>query len=393
MDENRKKATIAVLVLIVIAVLLLFGPSIIKKFATLTLENAYIVSQQEGNKFATNQPKLVGKGANVMLFAVLEAKKKFSSKPVYFASAPAIAIDGKNIPEDQLEKWDPKRWGEISINWYKIEPVLPTSDKSQPLELANLGYQESLLSDWGSVWEHKADVAPVITPYGASYPDYPTDVGTMRYKVTLELKGSAAGAGKTVVSPGANAKDSIGLTDNVHRVTVRGDDSYAGQLMGLFHIPFTKGTVDPALLAKSMERYLGGTTPSFVVGGYVIKGFKNVDFTMGGFMDHSNSVLEKVVQDESDGYIYKVEETRTRFRAKKKEVRTNLTVGQDVLLGDVFMDENGNMAVFYKQAKGGEKPEALKRDDLVIAAVNFSPVIDKVSNVFPGDFSIRRLTD
>jgi hypothetical protein len=388
MDENKTKATIIVVILLVVIALLIASSSIMKRFSTITFQKAYIVSKM-GTNPGSNQPKVTDKKNDVMLYAVLEVKKRFSSKPYYFANVPEITIDGTRIPADQLSKWDDRKLGPVSVNWYKIEPILPM-EKGQTLKLQGIAYQESLSKDWGSVWEHKADVSPMNYAYSVTYPEYPTDVGTMRYKISIEKAASGSNAAQKVSSPGVEAKDDIGLTDAVHRVTVRGDDTFIGNLMGLFHVPFTTESLNSSFLTKSMERFLGGESASFLMGSYLLKGYKNLDYTQKSLLEHANVILERAVQD-NDGVIVKEEETRGRFG--KKVTKTNLTVGSDVRPGDIFTNESGVMAVFFKQAKREEATEALKNDDLVLIAYNFTPVIDKISNVFEGDFSIRRLTE
>jgi hypothetical protein len=87
----------------------------------------------------------------------------------------------------------------------------------------------------------------------------PARLGTLRYKVEVELGGA------TVASPGASSTDTWGVTNAVHRVTVRKADDFLGHLSGYLLVPEVFGSAGEGR-AHQTERFVGADCADVMVG-------------------------------------------------------------------------------------------------------------------------------
>jgi hypothetical protein len=103
-----------------------------------------------------------------------------------------------------------------------------------------------------------ADVHPTLTP------DHGNGVGTMRYQIEVRQ------GDRVIASPGIDArrgKGSGGLSDDVHRISLRRDDSYLGYLTELYGQPYIWASAGQTDRTHQSERLEGSDCADFVVYG------------------------------------------------------------------------------------------------------------------------------
>jgi hypothetical protein len=215
----------------------------------------HIVSEISG---AVAPPDDVAKharaGEAVTLHAVIEARD--GEKRIYYSDAKTIRIDGATIETRSLDDL-----GEIDLRWYKVEPTEEnlSNTSSGKFRYERIAYDEVEVTGWRDDPSVTADVRPTLTP------DRGGGLGTMRYKVAARV-GRA-----TVESPGKDARRTRaagGLTDDVHRVSIRRDDSYVGWLTELYGQPYIWASAGSTDRTHQSERLEGSDCADFVTYGW-----------------------------------------------------------------------------------------------------------------------------
>jgi cell wall-associated NlpC family hydrolase len=205
-----------------------------------------------GEAPADAAPKRARADAGVMLYAVLEVEEAPRVRRFY-SDAGRIRLNGRvhaTLPMARAPA--------AELRWYKVEPTSEnlSNTATGSFRFEVIPYAETLVTAWTGRTSVAADVRPTRTP------DRGQGLGTMRYKLV------AMTAGGSLATQGAEARAGRGgLAEQVHRVSLRRDDSYLGMLTELFGQPYiwaSGGQPDARHQAELME---GADCADFVVYG------------------------------------------------------------------------------------------------------------------------------
>jgi hypothetical protein len=121
----------------------------------------------------------------------------------------------------------------------------------------HIDYFERVIAPWGAPPRIPASVASGE----ATEAPQPPGLGTMRFKVELQLDGRGA----TLASPGADATDTFGVLPSVHRVSIRRGDDLLGWLSSYLFVPEVFGSAGGGKNHQT-ERYTGADCADVLVG-------------------------------------------------------------------------------------------------------------------------------
>jgi len=190
----------------------------------------------------------------VRLHAVLAVRD--GSRTAYYSDAgPAVELAGKRRPVRPLAEAPAARF-----SWFKVEPRLESMSNtaSGSFRFEAIDYAETAVSAWQGRSSVVADVRPTLTP------DRGKGLGTMRFKLqAVTGDGTFATAGATA----RRGRGSGGLSDAVHRVSLRRDDTYLGFLTEMFGQPYIWASAGTSNRAHQSERLEGSDCADFVVYG------------------------------------------------------------------------------------------------------------------------------
>jgi hypothetical protein len=215
---------------------------------------AYLVSRAGDAATADDRPKRALARDGVTLYAVLAVRDGAATR--YFTDAgPAIELGGKRQAARALAEAPPAK-----LAWFKVEPRVESmsNTESGAFRFEPIDYGESEVEAWRDRSSVTADVRPTLTP------DRGGGLGTMRFKLV------ATTAGGSFATPGAEARrarGSGGLTDAVHRVSLRRDDTYLGFLTELYGQPYIWASAGTSSAAHQSERLEGADCADFVIYG------------------------------------------------------------------------------------------------------------------------------
>lgn len=251
---------------------------------------AHIVSRAGAGGIADDTPKRARARDGVTLFAVLEAVDR-AGRRVYFTDAgPEIRLGGKRRAARPLAAAPA-----ATLFWFRVEPAVESLSNTgtgsfhyEPIRYAETGIVGALGA--GSL---PADVRPTRTP------DRGHGVGTMRYKLVAVTEDGA------LATPGAEArrgKGSGGLSDAVHRVSLRADDTYLGYLGELFGQPYIWASAGASRAAHQSERLEGADCADFVVYGQRRMG-RDLEYTWTGDLPRVTRLLAAGRAGEGGVYV------------------------------------------------------------------------------------------
>ncbi len=190
----------------------------------------------------------------VRLHAVLAVRD--ASRTAYYSDAsPVVALGGKRRPTRPLAEAPAARF-----SWFKVEPRVESMSNtgSGTFRFEPIDYAETAVRAWQGRSSVVADVRPTLTP------DRGNGLGTMRFKL------QAVTDDGTFATPSVTARrgrGSGGLTDAVHRVSLRRDDTYLGFLTEMFGQPYIWASAGTSSKTHQSERLEGSDCADFVVYG------------------------------------------------------------------------------------------------------------------------------
>ncbi len=252
----------------------------------------HIVSRVGDVAIASEAAKRARVDEPVRLFAVIETVVPRSGRAprrIYYSDAKTIRIGHRNHPTRPLEQAPPTVW-----LWQKVEPSIETMSNtvSGGFRFEAIDYVETLM--WNDIGASHidADVHPTQTT------DRGDGVGTMRYKLSALIDGVL------LETAGKNARATHGrggLTDAVHRITIRRDDSYLGYLTELFGQPYIWASAGRTDRTHQSELLEGSDCADFVVYGKRRMGSKIPYIWTGSLPDYTHR-LAVGVADKSGVY-------------------------------------------------------------------------------------------
>jgi hypothetical protein len=217
----------------------------------------HIVSQVAGSSApADDTPKHARSGETVTLSAVIETGGK--QHTWYTDAGATIVVGGKKHKTKPLADAPSNK-----LTWYKVEPTAENMSNTSSGDFAfeKIAYQAVELDDQGGKSQIEADVRPTLTP------DRGGGLGTMRY----QLRATISDGGDELTTAGIDARrgrGSGGLTDGVHRVSIRRDDSYVGWLTEMYGQPYIWASAGLTDRTHQSERLEGADCADFVVYGW-----------------------------------------------------------------------------------------------------------------------------
>jgi hypothetical protein len=213
----------------------------------------HIVSRVGDRAVPDDRPKRARIDAGVTLFAVLVAE--VAGERVVFAGESIVELGGRRHRARPLREAP-----SVALHWFKIEPKVATlsNTASGAFRFERIPYAEVAMNAWRGRAQVAADVHPTLTP------DHGQGVGTMRYRLTVV---TAAGARSTPGLESLHGRGSGGLSDRVHRVSLRRDDTAVGVLTEMFGQPYIWASAGTRDDQHQSERLEGSDCADFVVYG------------------------------------------------------------------------------------------------------------------------------
>jgi hypothetical protein len=221
--------------------------------ATGDVIGATIASRVGASGVPDDQPKHARKDETVTLYAVAIVKR--GKDTLYFSDEDPVSIGGK--------KHATHPFGEapaLALAWNRIEPAVAnmSNEASGQFAFEPIDYRATSIDGSDGRTSLAADVRPTLTP------DHGDGAGTMRYQIVI------VAGGRTIASAGVDARrgrGSGGLTDAVHRISIRRDDTYLGYLTEMYGQPYIWASAGSTDATHQSERLEGADCADFVVYG------------------------------------------------------------------------------------------------------------------------------
>jgi hypothetical protein len=223
-------------------------------------------------------PKRARRDQTVTLYAVIVVTGGPDAGT--YSDAPALRVRGRPVAVRPLAAAPA-----AVLRWRKIEPAAQTMSNtaSGEFRFEAIEYRATAVPAASGLGAIAADVHPTLTP------DHGDGVGTMRFQIEVVQDGRA------IASPGVDARKGRGaggLTDDVHRISLRRDDTYLGFLTELYGQPYiwaSAGTTDRSHQSEQLE---GCDCADFVVYGQRRLG-NAVGYTWTGALPEVTTLLAK----------------------------------------------------------------------------------------------------
>jgi cell wall-associated NlpC family hydrolase len=205
-------------------------------------------------------PKRARLDIGVTLYAVLEVEVPTGRGPARGRARKLYSDAGRVRLGDRVHATLPLDQAPAAeLRWYKVEPTSEnlSNTATGSFRFATIPYAETEVAAWRSRPSVDADVRPTRTT------DRGQGRGTMRYKLVAITPGGA------LATPGAEARGDrgSGLSERVHRVSLRRDDSYLGMLDEMFGQPYIWASGGQPDARHQTERMEGADCADFVVYG------------------------------------------------------------------------------------------------------------------------------
>jgi hypothetical protein len=328
-----------------------------------------ITSAVNGGEIASSGPAEWGRGARVTLHLVLEARPEGEEETVFFTRATGLVIDGETVPAERVRRW-PEDREPPSIRWLHVvnraQQETPGSSWDQ--------FEEEEIAEGHDRW--RVDVRPGSPE---KRPGIPPGVGTGRYAATLELPGAEVqrtpGAAFLAGARGAAA-------DEVFRVTIRRDSSFAGLVSAYLGVPFREDATQ-----EDLESFAAVSGVGLALGAYqALTGAELPEIGESGYRDEPWRTLFQVRHEgmKSEGGAYRDERGRVfRWGEGAGTVRQ----------GDLLVSQ-GVVAILWADSGRRDKPN---RDfdprDRVMVADGAPPRLVPLESVVAEPFVVLRFRD
>ncbi len=320
------------------------------------IKKVYLVSRVNKEPYSTSN-KHARLDDKVRLGLVVEAI--VDGEKVYFSESNDVII------EDKKEGNKPWVYGDVTITWYKVEAEKPVYNNWWEgwFEFETPAYKETKVSE--KDWSILADAKPT-----EKLKDVNEGLGTIRYKVEFYYNG------KKVSTPGKESTDYQGITNDVHKISFRKDDSFTGWLTSFFNLPYIYGSTE-----YQVENSIGMDCADFVIAAYKKTGYDTPYTHVTGLYKYSD-----IIAKEKDVKI-----TNEDFYHKGKP----LAFGKDVKEGDLLIFADSHVGVLFKDKSDpngkfkGEADGVLNKYDIMIHIYFDNPKYEKLD--FCTSFSVLRL--
>ncbi len=255
-------------------------PSLGDPAATGTIAAVHLVSRVGADGVADDRPKRALAADGVTLFAVVEVK--IGKRRHYFSDAGAIRLRGKQVATRPLAEAPA-----FTVAWQRVEPTTAdmSNEASGSFRFEPIDYATTELAE--GVGSLPADVRPTLTPDHGD--GVSPGIGTMRYRLVVTQDGRELATAGTEARRG---RGSGGLTDAVHRVSLRRDDTYLGILTEMYGQPYIWASAGTTARTHQSERLEGSDCADFVVYGARRMG-KDIPYVWSGGLGPYTKLLGK----------------------------------------------------------------------------------------------------
>lgn len=200
---------------------------------------------------ADASPKRALAKEGVTLFALVEVEH--GEKRTLYSDAGTVRWKGKTVSTRPMADAP-----SMSIGWNKIEPSTKdmSNTASGSFRYETIPYSTTAMR--ASAASVVADVHPTLTP------DHGDGVGTMRFQIVVRQ------GARTLATPGIDTRrgrGSGGLSDDVHRVSLRADDSFLGMLGEMYGQPYIWASAGGTDRTHQSERLEGSDCADLMVYG------------------------------------------------------------------------------------------------------------------------------
>jgi cell wall-associated NlpC family hydrolase len=258
-----------------------------------TITSVTIVSRvgtASSSNVADATPKRALAKDGVTLFALVEVER--GGKRTLYSDAGTVMWHGKKTTTRPVAEAP-----SLTIAWNKVEPS--TKDMSntasgsfryETIPYATTAWRANGATPAASV---AADVHPTLTP------DHGDGLGTMRYQIVVRQ------GDRTLASPGIETRrgrGSGGLSDSVHRVSLRADDTFLGFLGEMYGQPYIWASAGGTDRTHQSERLEGSDCADLMVYGARRAGL-SIPYGWTGSLENHARVLGK--GDLADDGIYR----------------------------------------------------------------------------------------
>ncbi len=211
----------------------------------------HVVSRVGASGAADALPRHARVGEVVTLFALVEVER--AGRRELFSDAPLVRWRGRQVRPRPLAEAPA-----MTLRWNKIEPETAnlSNTATGSFRYERIPYAATAMTAAGGAIT--ADVRPTLTP------DHGRGLGTMRFQVV------ATQGDRVVASPGVDARrgrGAGGLVDEVHRVSIRADDSFLGMLGEMYGQPYIWASAGGTDRTHQSERLEGSDCADLMVYG------------------------------------------------------------------------------------------------------------------------------
>lgn len=247
------------------------------------------VVSRVGDGAIDDRPKRATARETVVLYAVMTVRQ--GDRTLYFSDAgEPVTVDGRRRATRPMAEAPPS-----ALRWFKVEPAAESmsNEASGRFRFEPIDYAETEVVAWRGRPSVTADVRPTRTT------DRGAGLGTMRFMV-VATTGDAR-----VASPGRSARrgrGSGGLTDAVHRVSIRRDDTYLGHLTEMYGQPYIWASAGTSARAHQSERLEGADCADFVIYGWRRMGH-DVAYTWTGALPQVTRLISRGRPGEDGAYL------------------------------------------------------------------------------------------
>jgi hypothetical protein len=129
-------------------------------------------------------PLEIEAGQPFRLFAVLEARGR-DEQPVYYTEATALRIGGRDVPAEQLRRWN-EDW-HARVLWFTVEPWTHYVALEPSQRLDRVRFQEFFHPDWPMEWVIEGRLDARSDEQVETTVDEDRTFGTQRFQVWVEM--------------------------------------------------------------------------------------------------------------------------------------------------------------------------------------------------------------
>ena len=263
----------------------------------------------------------------------LVVKAKENGETIYFSDVKNLEIEGLKIDSSKISKWPSK---DVLIRWAKVSSTdnCYSNWENGKFHWKTPKYEENNINEYDK-WNFS-----INNPKNKKID---ADLGTSRYTVEFVY------GGDNFSTKGKESTNYLGITDDVHRISFRQDDSFVGWLTSFLNLPYIYGSVP-----EQVDNYVGTDCADLIIGAKRKMG-ENLPYTYVGGL---NNISEEVVNEENlstDG---------SNFYNNNKILKW----GEDIKPGDlIIFGEDFHVGVLSKD-KGilGQPDGVLNEYDLMI---------------------------